>query len=49
MESVLEDMGFKPHVAEDVKTLEPPKPEELKMLREVIDPDHVVIGFVKKD
>jgi glutaconate CoA-transferase subunit B len=49
VESVLEDMGFKPHVADEVETLEPPKPEELKMLREVIDPDHVVIGFVKKE
>ena len=49
VESVLEDMGFKPHVADDVRTLEAPKPEELKMLREVIDPDHVVIGFVKNE
>jgi len=47
-ELVLEDMGFQPHVADDVVTMEPPREDELKMLREVIDPDHVVIGFVKK-
>ena len=46
MESVLDDMDFKPHVADDVKAIEAPKPDELKMLREVIDPDRVVIGRV---
>jgi glutaconate CoA-transferase subunit B len=46
VEAVLEDMEFKPHVAGDVKVIEAPRPDELKMLREVIDPDRVVIGRV---
>jgi glutaconate CoA-transferase subunit B len=47
-ESVLENMGFVPLVAEKLQTLSPPTPEELKMLREVIDPDRVVIGRVQE-
>ena len=46
VEAVLEDMGFEPHVADEVKTIGAPRPDELKMLREVIDPDRVVIGRV---
>lgn len=43
---VLDNMGIQPLVAEQLEVLKPPKPEELKMLREEIDPDRVVIGRV---
>jgi len=46
-EDVINDMGFKPDVAEKIGTLEPPRKEELQLLREVIDPDRVVIGRTK--
>jgi glutaconate CoA-transferase subunit B len=47
-EFILENMGFEPLVADKLETLAPPTAEELKMLREVIDPDRVVIGRVQE-
>jgi glutaconate CoA-transferase subunit B len=44
---VLKDnLEFEPKVADKVEALEPPRPDELKLLRETIDPDRVVIGRV---
>ncbi|MFQ6014247.1 MAG: CoA-transferase subunit beta [Anaerolineae bacterium] len=45
-EGVLENMGFEPLVADELKELEPPRLEELELLREEIDPDRVIIGRV---
>ena len=45
---VLDDMGFEPLVADEVEVLKPPKERELELLRDLIDPDRVVIGRVKK-
>jgi len=47
-ESVLGDMDFVPHISDDLLVIEPPSRDELRMLREDIDPDRVVIGRVKK-
>lgn len=44
VDAVLEDMDFRPDVAGEVEALEPPKPAELELLRNDIDPDRVVIG-----
>jgi hypothetical protein len=41
---VVEDMDFRPDVADKVERLEPPRPRELAILREEIDPDRVVIA-----
>jgi glutaconate CoA-transferase subunit B len=41
---VLENMDFEPGVAPEVEALDPPRPDELRLLREEIDPDRVVIG-----
>ena len=46
-DKVLENMEFEPHVADTIEPLEPPREKELTMLREVIDPDRVVIGKLK--
>jgi len=43
---VKDNMEFEPLVADKIETLKPPTPEELRLLREVIDPDRVVIGKV---
>jgi glutaconate CoA-transferase subunit B len=45
---VLEDMSFEPLVADRVEELQAPKAEELDYLRNVIDPDRVVIGRIKE-
>jgi glutaconate CoA-transferase subunit B len=45
---VLEDMSFEPLVADQVEELRPPRAEELEYLRNVIDPDRVVIGRIKE-
>jgi len=46
-EDVLENMEFEPVVADELEQLDPPTEDELKILREEIDPDKVVIGKVK--
>lgn len=45
-QEVLSQMMFEPLVADELEELEPPHPEELKQLREEIDPDKVIIGRV---
>lgn len=44
---VLDEMAFEPLVGEEVEELKPPKAKEIDLLREVIDPDRVVIGRKK--
>lgn len=46
-EDTLTNMEFQPLVADKLEVLKPPRPEELKMLREEIDPERVVIGRVE--
>lgn len=46
VDAVLDDMDFAPGVAPELEALDPPRPEELRLLREEIDPDRVVIGRV---
>lgn len=41
---VLDEMEFEPHVADRVEVLEPPTAEELRILREEVDPAGMVIG-----
>jgi glutaconate CoA-transferase subunit B len=41
---IIENMEFEPLVRENLEELEPPTEKELKILREVIDPERVVIG-----
>lgn len=43
-DQVIEGMGFKPSVSEKVEELEPPSREELRALREEIDPARIIIG-----
>jgi len=43
-EEVLAEMEFKPLVANPIEELAPPTPEELRILREEIDPSRAVIG-----
>jgi glutaconate CoA-transferase subunit B len=45
-EDVLENMEFEPVVAGKLEQLGPPTEDELKILREEIDPDRVVIGRI---
>lgn len=45
-QDILDNMGFEPLVAEKVEQLEPPTEEELRLLREEIDPDRAIIGEV---
>ncbi len=44
IEDVISDMEFKPLVADEVVEIEPPTKEELRLLREDIDPYKLVIG-----
>lgn len=46
-EKVLAEMEFEPEVADSLETIEPPRSEELEMLRQDIDPDRVIIGRVE--
>jgi glutaconate CoA-transferase subunit B len=43
-EEVLAEMDLKPHVADRVEELAPPTAQELRMLREEIDPGRTIIG-----
>lgn len=45
-EDILNNMGFEPLVAETVEELELPTEEELRLLREEIDPERAIIGKV---
>ena len=44
VEQVKENTSFEFHVDGEVAVTEPPSPEELRLLREEIDPDGIVIG-----
>lgn len=44
---VLAEMEFEPEVADELTPIEPPRTEELMILREEIDPDRVIIGRPK--
>jgi len=44
LDDVLGTMGFAPVVPEHVPTTEPPAPEQLRLIREVIDPDRMYMG-----
>lgn len=46
LDGVLAEMNFEPLVADELMQMEPPRPAELQMLREEIDPDRVIIGVV---
>ena len=48
VDDVKDNMDFEPMVADKVESLKAPSEDELKLLREVIDPDRVVIGRVKQ-
>jgi glutaconate CoA-transferase subunit B len=41
---VLKEMDFEPLIGEEVEQLDPPSPEELRVLRQEIDPDRAIIG-----
>jgi hypothetical protein len=45
---ILDDMEFEPLVAGQIEVLHGPKTDELNYLRDVIDPDRVVIGRNRK-
>ena len=47
VDDIKNNMEFEPLVADKIERLEPPTSGELKLLREVIDPDRVVIGRMK--
>jgi glutaconate CoA-transferase subunit B len=44
LEEVLENMGFRPALPEHVPYTEPPSQEQLRVIREVIDPQRVYMG-----
>ncbi len=44
LEEVLGTMGFRPLVPEHVAYTEPPTPEQVRLIREVIDPRHMYMG-----
>jgi len=43
-DQILAEMGFAPEVGEAVEDLAPPTVEELRLLREEIDPSRAIIG-----
>jgi hypothetical protein len=43
VQDVIDNTGFELLIPEQVPALEPPTAEELRMLREEIDPDHLYI------
>jgi glutaconate CoA-transferase subunit B len=45
VDDVLKEMEFTPLIAHQVEELAPPTAEELRILREEIDPDRAIIGF----
>ena len=47
IDDVKDNMEFEPVVADKIESLKAPSVDELKLLREVIDPDRVVIGRIK--
>jgi glutaconate CoA-transferase subunit B len=45
-EDIFKNMNFEPLVAKKIEELKPPTEEELRLLREEIDPDRVIIGKI---
>ena len=45
-EDIFKNMNFEPLVAKKIEELKPPTEEELRLLREEIDPDRGIIGRV---
>ncbi len=43
LEEVLDNMGFRPVIPEVIKTTEEPTEEQVKVIREVIDPNHSLL------
>lgn len=44
LEEVLDTMGFRPVVPENITYTEPPTPDQVRLIREVIDPRHMYMG-----
>ena len=42
-DDVVKDMGFRPLMSKDIEEIPPPTPEELRLLREEIDPSRFLI------
>ncbi len=49
VDDALKEMEFTPLIAERVEELSPPTPDELRVLREEIDPDRSIIGKTAAD
>ena len=49
VDDALKEMEFTPLIAERVEEHLPPTPEELRILREEIDPDRAIIGSMAGD
>jgi glutaconate CoA-transferase subunit B len=45
-EDIITNMGFEPIIAEKVEEMELPAAEELRLLREEIDPERVILGEI---
>lgn len=43
VQDIINDMGFKPLIAERIEEIQPPTADELKILREEIDPSRIII------
>ncbi len=44
VDDVIDGMGFKPVIADDIEELSPPSAEEIDLLRNDIDPSNIIIG-----
>ncbi len=44
LEDVLENMGFNPVIPDHLPFTTPPEPEQLRLIREVIDPQRIYVG-----
>lgn len=43
LEEVLDNMGFQPVIPEEIKTTEEPTEEQVRVIREIIDPNHSLL------
>ena len=44
LEDVLATMGFDPDIPDPIPFTEPPAPEQLRLIREEIDPERMYVG-----
>ncbi len=44
LEDVLQTMGFTPVIPKEVPFTDPPSPEQVRLIREVIDPQRIYMG-----